>query len=271
MGDTGLNGLRPAPAAATVRARSRMRVLLVRSADAAALVTQPSIKAALYRTQTESSVLDALETFAAYGGEVAAIDEVRRSRAASFAAAGVRVGGGGGGLLLGGGGSEQWACPVGLVTASSAGSSALESYGSVASSLASFTSAGVAAASAGSPSSSATALLQAQAAAAGYSSRSSSLPTVSVCIQPNGSFSLPFRVPSRTAGTLGGFLGAEGAGLGVTVVGGGGSPLRPGSRGNSFTAGSTTPTKGGLRGTSSRLGLAVGIPQQFGAITSPLP
>jgi hypothetical protein len=146
IGDTSLNG-KPAPAAATVRARSRMRVLLVRPADAAALVTQPSIKAALYRTQTESSVLVALETFAAYDGEVAAIDEVRRSRAASFAAAtrgSIFSMGNGIPGLSGAQGSGQW-----LVTASSAGSSALESYGSVASSLASFTSGTAAAAGGG--------------------------------------------------------------------------------------------------------------------------
>ena len=44
VGDTSFG--EPAAAAVTVRARSRMGVLLVRHADAAALVSQPSIKAA---------------------------------------------------------------------------------------------------------------------------------------------------------------------------------------------------------------------------------
>jgi len=255
IGDTSLKG-RPAPAAATVRARSRMRVLLVRPSDAAALVTQPSIKAALYRTQTESSVLDALETFAAYDGEVAAIDEVRRSRAASFAAlnrGGLIAMGSGIPALSGAAGSGNW-----LATASSAGSSALESYSSVASSLASFTSAGLAAAASGSPSANQAAAFAAAAAA----SRSSPLPAV-LCASPQamGSFTLPARTPSRTAGGITVAAGQEpaaGIGLGLTAGGSvGGSPLRPGSRGNSFTTGSTTPRQGGLRGTSSRLGLMV--------------
>jgi hypothetical protein len=256
VGDTSLNG-QPAVAAATVRARSRMRVLVVRPADAAALVTQPSIKAALYRTQTESSVLDALETFAAYDGEVAVIDEVRRSHAASFALAN-----GGAGLMLMGsgipgfgntpGGSGQWLAP-----ADSAGSSVLESYGSIASSLASFTSA-----TAG----------QASAVAAATASRSSPLPAVLQRAPSGSSFSLPVRIPSRIAGSVGAAAAApDGAAGGVL----GGSPvdaaagsmlLRPASRGNSFTAGpagSTTPRgQGGLRGTSSRLGLAVQPSQQ---------
>lgn len=243
VGDTSLG--KPTPAAATVRARSRMRVLLVRPADAAALVTQPSVKAALYRTQTESSVLDALETFAAYDGEVAAIDEVRRSRAASFALAARGPGGlvsaGSGAGLCGGLGSGQWS----LAPASSAGSSALESYGSVASSLASFTSAGQA------------------TAAPPVSGRSSPLPPMNLAALPEGGgggFSLPARVPSRTAGSLGAAVAAEfTAQSGPQAVGSmGGSPLRPGSRGNSFTAGSSTPRgQGGLRGGSSRLGLSV--------------
>lgn len=271
IGDTSLNG-KPAPAAATVRARSRMRVLLVRPADAAALVTQPSVKAALYRTQTESSVLDALETFAAYDGEVAAIDEVRRSRAASFAAA-ARGGlvGMGSGIpgLSGTQGSGQW-----LDTASSAGSSVLESYGSVASSLASFTSSGAAAAGSQFP---------IYAAAPASVTRSSPLPNIMVSTSPSGVFSLPPRSPSRTAmqnmftpnpgaggltadavslGLAGGYAQSVVERGGSPVFGStgsaGGSPLRPGSRGNSFTAGSSTP-RGGLKGTSSRLGLSVQI------------
>ena len=222
-----------------------MRVLLVRHADAAALVSQPSVKAALYRTQTESSVLDALETFAAYDGEVAAIDEVRRSRAASFALAtrgGLVSMGSGVPGLSGAQGSGQWLGP-----ASSIGSS-LESYGSVASSLASFTAAAN------------------QATGQQVSGRSSPLPAAvnpsssQHAAQPSiGGFSLPVRVPSKTAGSLSAALAAEFAASAGPVVGsGGGSPLRPGSRGTSFTAGSTTPRgQGGLRGTISRLGLTV--------------
>jgi hypothetical protein len=78
------------PATATVRARTRMKVLLVRRADAAALKHQPDIKAALYRTQTESSVLDVLESFATYDNEVTTIDDLRKSLQAassSFSAA----------------------------------------------------------------------------------------------------------------------------------------------------------------------------------------
>jgi hypothetical protein len=243
VGDTSFG--KPAAAAATVRARSRMRVLLVRHADAAALVSQPSVKAALYRTQTESSVLDALETFAAYDGEVAAIDEVRRSRAASFALAtrgGLVSMGSGVPGLSGAQGSGQWLGP-----ASSIGSS-LESYGSVASSLANFTAAVT------------------QATGQPVSGRSSPLPAAvnpsssQHAAQPSiGGFSLPARVPSKTAGSLGAAVAAEFAASAGPVVGsGGGSPLRPGSRGTSFTAGSTTPRgQGGLRGTISRLGLAV--------------
>lgn len=224
-----------------------MRVLLVRHADAAALVSQPSVKAALYRTQTESSVLDALETFAAYDGEVAAIDEVRRSRAASFALATrgglVSMGSGVPGLSAAGAqGSGQWLGP-----ASSIGSG-LESYGSVASSLSSFTAA------------------VNQATGQPVSGRSSPLPAAvnpsssQHAAQPSiGGFSLPVRVPSKTAGSLSAALAAEFAASAGPVVGsGGGSPLRPGSRGTSFTAGSTTPRgQGGLRGTISRLGLTV--------------
>lgn len=266
IGDTALNG-KPAPAAATVRARSRMRVLLVLPADAAALVSQPSIKAALYRTQTESSVLEALETFAAYDDEVAAIDEVRRSRAASFAAG--HTARGGGGLLGSGGsgivpgqGSGQW-----LATASSVGSSVgpLESYRSVASSLASFTSAMPAAAAGGGSGVGGASQSALQAAAAAGSGRSSPTALLSSSL---------VRVPSWTAGGFGSpNLASAGPGGDALFVGVGGpdrsgspsasgpplgSPLRPGSRGNSFTAGSTTP-RGGLRGTSSRLGLSVQI------------
>lgn len=82
MGDTSL-GSRPAPAAATVRARRRMRVLLVRRADADALSGSPDVRAALYRSQTESSLLDALDAFASCDGEVAAVDELRRSLSVS--------------------------------------------------------------------------------------------------------------------------------------------------------------------------------------------
>lgn len=274
IGDTSLNG-KPVPAAATVRARSRMRVLLVRAADAAALVSQPSIKAALCRSQTESSVLDALETFAAYDGEVAAIDEVRRSRVASFAAGHTARGGGIGGLLGSGGsgipglggaghGSGQW-----LATASSVGSTVgpLESCNSVASSLASFTSAMAAAAAGGGSGvgGASQSALQAAAAAAATAGSGRSSPTALLS-------SSPARVPSWTAGGFGSPNPAsEGPGDALFVGGAGpdrsgspsaagplGSPLRPGSRGNSFTAGSTTP-RGGLRGTSSRLGLSVQI------------
>lgn len=80
VGDMSL-GSRALPASATVRARTRMKVLMVRRADAAALKHQPGIKAALQRTQTESSVLEALENFATYDGEVTAIDELRKSLA----------------------------------------------------------------------------------------------------------------------------------------------------------------------------------------------
>eukprot|EP00775_Hariotina_reticulata_P006820 gene6820-7037_t len=89
VGDTSF-GSRAVPATATVRARSRMKVLLVRRQDAAALKQQPGVKAALLRTQTESSVLDVLESFVSYDSEVAAIDELRKSLAAasqSFSAA----------------------------------------------------------------------------------------------------------------------------------------------------------------------------------------
>ncbi|KAF8055587.1 SS4 [Scenedesmus sp. PABB004] len=89
VGDTSL-GSRAAPAAATVRAASRMRVLLVRRANADALRHAPCVKAALWRSQTESSVLAALESFASYDQEVAAIDDLRQSLAAassSFSAA----------------------------------------------------------------------------------------------------------------------------------------------------------------------------------------
>lgn len=270
VGDTNLSG-KLAPAAATVRARSRMRVLLVRSSDAAALVAQPTIKAALYRTQTESSVLDALETFAAYDEEVAAIDEVRRSRAASFAAAtraGMLAAAGSG--VIPGGGSGQWG---GLATASSAGSSALESYGSLASchsSLASFTSGHAAAVASGGAASGSVALPVAN--------RSSPLPSIPVSTQNSGSFILPPRIPSRTAGGFGATAAAVAAEMSALAAGGGvgsngGSPLRPGSRGNSFTAGSTTPRgqQQGLRGTSSRLGLCLQTAQGGGAGCSPLP
>jgi len=89
VGDTTL-GSKAVAATATVRARSRMKVLLVRRQDAAALKQQPGVKAALLRTQTESSVLDVLESFVSYDSEVAAIDELRKSLAAasqSFSAA----------------------------------------------------------------------------------------------------------------------------------------------------------------------------------------
>jgi hypothetical protein len=261
VGDTNLNG-KPAPAAATVRARSRMRVLLVRPSDAAALVTQPTIKAALYRTQTEASVLDALETFAAYDDEVAVIDELRRSRTASFAAAtrGALVSAGSGIPALGSAhGSGQW-----LATASSGGSSMLESYGSVASSLVSYVSAASLAPMAeGLPG----AGVASAVAAAG---RSNPLPVALPLSQPGGSFTSPVRVPSKPELT---------AGPGSA----GGSPLRPGSRGNSFTAGSAAArqqaaTPSGLRGTSSRLGLRIQGGQQQpqpqpqpGVNISPLP
>lgn len=82
IGDTSL-GSRAVLATATVRARTRMKVLMVRRADAAALKHQPLVKAALYRTQTDSSVLEALEHFATYDGEVTTIDELRKSLAAA--------------------------------------------------------------------------------------------------------------------------------------------------------------------------------------------
>ncbi|KAF6258183.1 hypothetical protein COO60DRAFT_1693425 [Scenedesmus sp. NREL 46B-D3] len=94
VGDT-TPGSRAVPATATVRARTKMKVLLVRRADAAALKHQPGIKAALYRTQTESSVLGALENFATYDNEVTTIDDLRKSLAATsssfFAAAQLSV------------------------------------------------------------------------------------------------------------------------------------------------------------------------------------
>jgi hypothetical protein len=43
-----------------------------------ALRHQPEVKAAIARTQTESSVLELLENFATYETEVAAIDEMRK-------------------------------------------------------------------------------------------------------------------------------------------------------------------------------------------------
>lgn len=82
VGDTTL-GSRALPANTTIRARTKMKVLLVRRADAAALKHQPVIKAALYRTQTESSVLDVLESFATFDSEVTAIDDLRKSLAAA--------------------------------------------------------------------------------------------------------------------------------------------------------------------------------------------
>lgn len=204
---------------------------------------------------------------------------MRRSRAASFAAgmAGLRAGGVSGGLLGSGGsgvfpgqGSGQW-----LATASSMGSSVgpqLESYGSVASSLASFTS-GVAAAGAGGGGDGVGVASQSalQATGAGTAGSGRSSPTVLLT-------SPPARVPSWTAGGFGSpnLASAGGPGDAALFVGvagppdrsgspsaGGplGSPLRPGSRGNSFTTGSTTP-RGGLRGTSSRLGLSVQIGRQ---------
>ena len=43
-----------------------------------ALRHQPQVKAAIARTQTESSVLELLENFATYETEVTAIDELRK-------------------------------------------------------------------------------------------------------------------------------------------------------------------------------------------------
>lgn len=60
-----------------------MKVLVVRRADAAVLRHQPIIKAALLRTQTESSVLETLESFVTYDTEVTAIDELRKTLAAA--------------------------------------------------------------------------------------------------------------------------------------------------------------------------------------------
>ncbi len=82
VGDASL-GAAPAPAVATARAARRMRVLLVRPVDAVALRAAPGVKAALLRTQTAASVLEALEAFAAYESEVTAIDELRSSLSAA--------------------------------------------------------------------------------------------------------------------------------------------------------------------------------------------
>jgi hypothetical protein len=50
----------------------------VRPQDMGILRSQPQVKAALARTQTESNILDVLESFASYDEEVTAIDELRK-------------------------------------------------------------------------------------------------------------------------------------------------------------------------------------------------
>jgi hypothetical protein len=118
--------------------------------------------------------------------------------------------------------------------------------------------------------------------AAASNSRSSPKQALTLGPQPSvGGFLLPARSPSRTAGNMGAaaagdavLLASAGGFGGIVGIGSaGGSPLRPGSRGNSFTAGSGTP-RGRLWGTSSRLGLSVqveGAENMGGGSSSALP